>query len=185
MLAQAAIVQAAAAENGGSGLFEINFGLFVWALITFVILVILLYMFAFKPLIRMAKTRQESIDEAIADAERLRGEADDLLAEYRQKLTDARTEAENILDRARKAGDATKTEALEEARAEAEATLARARQQIERDTNQALQKIREEVADLTVVATEKVARSSLSGEDQLRLIQQAIDEIDLSKVGEG
>ena len=66
MLAQVAMVQAAA-EDGGSGLFEINFGLFVWALITFVILVILLYMFAFKPLIRIAKTRQDSIDEAISD----------------------------------------------------------------------------------------------------------------------
>ena len=74
--------------------------------------------------------------------------------------------------------------APEEARVQAEATLAKARQQIERDTNQALQKIREEVADLTVAATEKVARTSLSGEDQLRLIQEAINEIDLRKVSE-
>ncbi len=67
---------------------------------------------------------------------------------------------------------------------QAEATLAKARQQIERDTNQALQRIREEVADLTVAATEKVARKSLTGEDQLRLIQEAINEIDLSKISE-
>jgi F-type H+-transporting ATPase subunit b len=169
----------------GLQLFKIDPGLFIWALITFLILVGLLYKFAFNPLMKMQKARQDSINQAIDDAERLRGEADELLAEYKQKLTDARTEAENILDRARKAGEATKTGALEEARLEAEKTLARARQQIERDTNQALQKIREEVADLTVAATEKVARSSLSGEDQLRLIQKAIDEIDLSKVGEG
>ena len=62
--------------------------------------------------------------------------------------------------------------------------LDKARQQIERDTNQALQKIREEVADLTVAATAKVARTGLSGDDQLRLIQEAINEIDLSKVSE-
>ncbi len=96
----------------------------------------------------------------------------------------ARQEAETIVDRARKAGESTKAEVLEEARVQAEATLAKARQQIERDTNKALQKIRTEVADLTVAATEKVARSSLSSEDQLRLIQEAINEIDLSKISE-
>jgi F-type H+-transporting ATPase subunit b len=166
------------------GIFEINPGLFLWALFTFIILVVLLYFFAFKPLIRMAKARQESIDQAIEEAERLRTDADDLLESYRQQLAEAREEAGAILDRARKAGETTKAEALEEAKAQAEATLVKARQQIERDTNQALQKIREEVADLTIAATAKVARTGLSGEDQLRLIQQAIDEIDLSKVSE-
>jgi F-type H+-transporting ATPase subunit b len=165
-------------------IFEINPGLFLWALFTFIILVVLLYFFAFKPLIRMAKARQESIDQAIQEAERLRADADDLLESYRQQLAEAREEAGAILDRARNAGETTKAEALEEAKAQAEATLVKARQQIERDTNQALQKIREEVADLTIAATAKVARTGLSGDDQLRLIQEAINEIDLSKVSE-
>jgi F-type H+-transporting ATPase subunit b len=165
-------------------IFEIQPGLFVWSLITFLVLLAGLYWFAFKPLIGMAKTRQESINDAIAEAEKLRVDANELLANYRQQLAEARDEAVAIVERARKAGEATKSEALEEARAQAEATLVKARQQIERDTNQALQKIREEVADLTVAATEKVARTSLSGEDQLRLIQEAINEIDLSKVSE-
>jgi F-type H+-transporting ATPase subunit b len=165
-------------------IFEISPGLFVWSLITFLILVGLLYKFAFNPLMKMQKTRQDSINQSIHEAERLRGEAQELLADYKQQLADAREEAGAILDRARKAGESTKAEALEEARAQAEATLAKARQQIERDTSQALQQIREEVADLTVAATAKVARTSLSGEDQLRLIQEAINEIDLSKVSE-
>ena len=165
-------------------IFEISPGLFVWSFITFIVLVLLLWKFAFNPLMKLQKTRQTSINQAIDDAERLRGEADALLASYKEQLTEAREEAGAILDRARKAGESTKAEALEEARAQAEATLAKARQQIERDTNQALQQIREEVADLTVAATAKVARTSLSGEDQLRLIQEAINEIDLSKVSE-
>ena len=165
-------------------LFTIDLGLWVWSFVTFMILVGLLYKFAFNPLMKMQKARQDSINQSITDAERLRGEAEELLAKYKQQLADAREEAGAILDRARKAGESTKTEALEEARAQAEATLAKARQQIERDTKQALQKIREEVADLTVAATAKVARTSLSGDDQLRLIQEAINEIDLSKVSE-
>jgi F-type H+-transporting ATPase subunit b len=165
-------------------IFELDLGLFVWSAITFLVLVALLYFFAFKPLIRMQKARQDSINQSIHDAEKLRADAEDLLGNYREQLAEAREEAAAILDRARKAGESTKAEALEEARAQAEATLAKARQQIERDTNQALQKIREEAADLTIAATAKVARSGLSGEDQLRLIQEAINEIDLSKASE-
>lgn len=165
-------------------IFEISPGLFIWSAITFLILVALLYKFAFNPLMRLQQQRQSEIHQAIHEAERLRDEAQDLLADYKQQLAEARHEAESILDRARKAGESTKAEVLEEARVQAQATLAKARQQIERDTNEALQKIREEVADLTVAATEKVARTSLSGEDQLRLIQEAINDIDLRKVSE-
>ncbi len=165
-------------------IFEISPGLFIWSLITFLVLVALLYKFAFNPLMRLQQKRQDEIHEAIHDAERLRDEAQDLLADYKRQLAEARQEAELIVDRARKAGESTKAEVLEEARIQAEATLAKARQQIERDANQALQKIREEVADLTVAATERVARKSLSGDDQLRLIQEAINEIDLRTISE-
>lgn len=184
MFIQLAMAQAAEGESGGFDLFSIHWGLFFWALVTFVVLVGLLWKFAYTPLINMAKARQDSINEAISDAERLRTEADELLTNYKRQLTEAREEAAAILDRARKAGETTKSEAVAEARAQAEATLEKARQQIERDTNQALQQIREEVADLTVAATAKVARTGMSGEDQLRLIKEAIDEIDLSKVSE-
>jgi F-type H+-transporting ATPase subunit b len=165
-------------------IFELDPGLFIWSVITFVVLVGLLYKFAFNPLIKLQKARQDSIHQAINEAEKLRDEAKELLANYKQQLAAAREEAGTILDRARKAGETTKAEVLEEARVQSEATLAKARQQIERDTNQALQRIREEVADLTVAATEKVARKSLTGEDQLRLIQEAINEIDLSTISE-
>jgi F-type H+-transporting ATPase subunit b len=165
-------------------IFEIDPGLFVWSVITFLILVGLLYRFAFNPLMRMQKARQAEIHQSIVDAESLRDEAQQLLADYKQQLAQARQEADSIVERARKAGESSKAELQEEARVQAEATLAKARQQIERDTNQALQRIREEAADLTITATAKVARSSLSEEDQLRLIKEAINEIDLSKVSE-
>lgn len=165
-------------------IFSLDPGLFFWSMITFLILVALLYKFAFNPLMRMQKARQEQIHQSIVEAEKLRDEAQGLLVSYKQQLSAAREEAAGIVDRARKAGESSKAEVLEEARVQAEATLAKARQQIERDTNQALQRIREEAADLTIAATEKVARTSLSEEDQLRLIQEAINEIDLSKISE-
>jgi F-type H+-transporting ATPase subunit b len=165
-------------------IFEIDPGLFVWSVITFLLLVGLLYKFAFNPLMRMQQARQAEIHQSIVDSENLRDEAQQLLTDYKAQLAEARHEADAIVDRARKAGESSKAEVLEEARVQSEATLTRARQQIERDTNQALQKIREEAADLAIAATAKVARTSLSEADQLRLIQQAIDEIDLSKISE-
>ena len=165
-------------------LFQISPGLFVWSCVTFVVLLALLYKFAFNPLMRLQKARQDQIHQSIVDAENLRDEAQQLLADYKKQLAQARAEADAIVDRARKAGESNKAEILEEARVQAEANLARARQQIERDTNQALQKIREEAADLAVAATAKVARTSLSEADQLRLIREAINEIDLSAISE-
>ena len=165
-------------------LFKIDPGLFVWAVVTFLVLLVLLYKYAFGPLMKLQKARQDQIHQSILDAENLRDEASQLLTDYKKQLAQARGEADSIVERARKAGEANKAEILEEARVQAEAQLARARQQIERDTNQALQKIREEAADLAVTATAKVARSSLSEADQLRLIKEAINEIDLSGISE-
>jgi F-type H+-transporting ATPase subunit b len=165
-------------------LFKISPGLFFWAVITFLVLLWALYKYAFGPLMRLQKARQDQIHQSIMDAENLRDEATQLLADYKKQLAQARGEADAIVDRARKAGEVNKAEILEEARVQAEGQLARARQQIERDTNQALQKIREEAADLAVTATAKVARSSLSEADQLRLIKEAINEIDLSAISE-
>jgi F-type H+-transporting ATPase subunit b len=163
-------------------IFDIDPGLFIWSVITFLILLAALYKYAFNPLMRLQKARQDDIHQSIVSAEQLRSEAQELLANYKRQMAEARQESEAILDRARKLGEASKAEVLEEARVQAETTLARAREQIERDTVQALQKIKEEVADLTIAATEKITRKSLDEKDQLRLIQEAIDEIDLSKV---
>jgi len=165
-------------------IFEIDPGLFVWSLITFLVLVGLLYKFAFNPLMALQKKRQDEIHDAIHDAERLRDEAQELLANYKLQLAEARQEAEGILERARKLGEANKAEILQEAQVQAEATLAKARAQIERDTRQALDSLRDEVADLTIAATERVARTGLSGDEQIRLIQEAIDGIDLHKISE-
>jgi F-type H+-transporting ATPase subunit b len=163
-------------------IFDIDPGLFIWSVITFLILLAALYKYAFNPLMKLQKARQDDIHQSIVSAEQLRSEAQELLANYKRQMAEARQESEAILERARKLGEASKAEVLEEARVQAETTLARAREQIERDTAQALQKIKEEVADLTIAATEKITRKSLNETDQLRLIQEAIDEIDLSKV---
>ncbi len=177
-------LQAEAAAQGGLKIFEIDPGLFLWTVVTFVLLVYLLYKFAFGPLMAMQKARQDEIHESIREAERLRDEAHALLADYKQQLANSRQEAEEILERARKVGESTKAEIAEEARTQSERTLEKAREQIERETRQALLEIKKEVADLTVAAAEKVTRKSMSDADHLRMIRESIAEIDLASVNE-
>ena len=165
-------------------IFSIDPGLFLWSLLTFVLLVGLLYKFAFGPLMEMQRKRQAEIHDSIVEAERLREEAHGLLEDYKQQVASARQEAEEILERARKVGESTRSEILEEAKAQADRALEKSREQIERETREALQQIRTEVADLTLAAAEKVTRKSLSDADHLRLINESIAAIDLSQVSE-
>ncbi len=165
-------------------IFEVDPGLFIWSLLTFVLLVILLYKFAFGPLMNLQRQRQEEIHESIREAERLRDEAHSLLADYKQQLAIARQESDEILERARKVGESTRAEILEDAKAHAERTLDKAREQIERETRRALQEIKGEVAALTLAATEKVTKKTLTEKDHLNLINDAIAEIDLGKFSE-
>ena len=165
-------------------IFEIEPGLFIWSVLTFLLLVFLLYKFAYGPLIELQRQRQEEIHESIREAERLREEARALIEDYRAQMAEARGDAEEILEQARKVGESTRNEILTEARVQAERNVEKAREQIERETRQALRQIKREVADLTVAATEKVTRRTLSDQDHMRMIKEAIDEIDVERLGD-
>ena len=124
--------------------------------------------------------RQHAIEDSIDAAERTRAEADELLAEYRERLQDARTQAEEILARARRAGETHERQSEEDAKAQREQLLEQTRRDIETETRRAIQEIRREVADLTVMATEKVTRKTLNEDDQRRLVEDALSELDFS-----
>ena len=113
-------------------------GLMVWTLITFAISVFVLWKFAFGPLQRVIEARRSQIRESMEAAEDTRDEAARLLAEYKETLASVRAEAEEILERSRKAGESTKAEIVEEARKQAQRTVDKAAEQIERDTRAAL-----------------------------------------------
>ena len=156
----------------------------MWSLITFLTLVGALYKFAYTPLMNMAKARQDSINEAINDAEKLRADAEDLLTRLQAATGRGSRRGSGHPGPCAQGGREHQGRGFGAGSCRGRGHAGQGPQQIERDTNQALQKIREEVADLTIAATAKVARTGLSGEDQLRLIQEAINEIDLSKVSE-
>jgi F-type H+-transporting ATPase subunit b len=136
--------------------------------------------FAFPRIGEALEKRANAIRENIEAAEKQKEEADALLREYRQRLTEAREQADDIVARARKAAEAAVAEAAAEGKGKREELVAAARRDIEVETRRSLEKIRREVADLTVLATEKVTRKTLDADDHKRLIEEALSEVDFS-----
>jgi F-type H+-transporting ATPase subunit b len=169
--------------SGGSFLVSPNLGLMIWTLAVFLFTMYVLSKVAFPRIQEALDKRANAIRESIEQAERTRQEADQVLQEYRQRLKEAREQADEIVARARKAGDTAKAEAVEEGREKREELLAAARRDIEAETRRSLERIRQEVADLTVLTTEKIARKSLTSDDQRRLIDEALSEVDFSVLG--
>ncbi|MGZ4167564.1 MAG: F0F1 ATP synthase subunit B [Solirubrobacteraceae bacterium] len=168
------------AASSGSFLITPNVGLMIWTLLLFGLSMWVLWKLAFPRISEALDKRQHAIEESIDYAERIRHEAEEILAEYRERLAEAREQAEEIIARARKAGEAHEREAEAEAKAKREQLLEQTRRDIETETRRAIQEIRREVADLTVLATEKVTRKTLTEEDQRRLVEDALSELDFS-----
>ncbi len=167
-------------ENGGSGLIEVVPGLMIWTLICFAITFFVLKRYAFGPIQRSIDERRERIRQAVEEADRARSEARDLLEQHRQLVERAKGEAAEILADARKVADAQLERVKEEAEAERQRRLEDTRRQIEAETKRSLDLIRGEVADLTLQATARVTGKVLDAEDQRRLIDEAIAELDFS-----
>src|SRR3954452_18117906 len=167
-------------ESSGSFLVSPDVGLMIWTLLVFAISLYLLAKYAFPRIQEALDKRQHLIEESIDTARRTKAEAEALLQEYRERLKEARKQAEEIVQHARKAAEVHEREATEEARAKREEIMAQARRDIETETRRAIQEIRREVADLTVLATEKVMRKSLTEADQERLVKEALEELDFS-----
>ena len=170
----------AAEEEGGSFLVSPGLGLMIWTLLLFGFTMWVLSKVAFPRIQEALDKRAKLIAESIEAAERSKQESEQLMAEYRARLKEAREQADDIVARARKAADTAKAEAAAEGKEKREELLAAARRDIEAETRRSLERIRKEVADLTVVATEKVTRKALNEEDQRRLIEEALSEVDFS-----
>jgi F-type H+-transporting ATPase subunit b len=175
----------AAAEESGNFLVSPDVGLMIWLLLAFGVTLFVLRKYAFPAIGDALDRRQRAIEASIDAADRTRQEADALLAEYRQRLTDARAQADEIVAKAERAGEVTKDEALAAAKTQREELLEQTKRDVEAETRRAIQEIRREVADLTVLATEKVTRKTLDADDQRRLVDDALAELDFSALSGG
>jgi F-type H+-transporting ATPase subunit b len=171
-----------AASEGGSFLVSPGLGLMIWTLVLFLFTMWVLSKVAFPRIQEALDKRAKTISDSIEVAERQRRESDELLEEYRRRLTEAREQADDIMARARKSAETAESEGTTAGKERREELVAAARRDIEAETRRSLERIRKEVADLTVLATEKITRKTLSESDQRRLVEEALSEVDFSSL---
>lgn len=176
------LVTTVVAQGEGSYIVTPMPGLMIWTLITFLLTVVVLAKFAFPRIAEALDKRRRSIEESIDRARHARREADELLEDYRERLKEARQQAEDIVARAQKAADSIEDEAKQEAEEYREEQMERTKREIDREMRRALDELREEVASMTIMATERITRKSLDEDDHRRLIEEALEEADFSRL---
>jgi F-type H+-transporting ATPase subunit b len=166
-------------------LLEASPGLMIWTLVLFGLTLLILKRYVFGPIGQALEKRRAQIQQSIEDAESSRDEAVKLLGQYQTQLAEARREADQLRERARREGEAQKAEIVDAAHAQRDRVLKDTEQLVEAETRQALSGMRDDVVGLALTATEKVTGKALTEADHRRLIEEVIREADLSALAEG
>jgi F-type H+-transporting ATPase subunit b len=157
-------------------------GLLIWTIITFLVLLVLLRKFAWAPLLAALASRQELIRKSLDDAQQARKELERLNQESAQILKAAHVEAESIVSKSWAEAEKLREEMKQKAKSDAEAIMREAQRQIEIETGRAVRQIRNEVADLSVTIASKLIQRNFSKEDNNRLIEETLKQIDAGKL---
>lgn len=163
-----------AAAEGAPG---VNTGDIVYQLLAFLVLLALLRKYAFGPLMGIMKKREEHITSEIESAETSRKEAEGILAEQKETLKQARVEAQQLIESAKKTGEQQEKDIIAAAREEATRLKESALKDIEREKDQAITALREQVASLSVLIATKVIEKEINEKDQEKLINEYIQEV--------
>ena len=156
-------------------------GLFIWTILTFLVLLGLLAKFAWRPLLKALEARQEAIKKSLEDADRAKEELARMQQESAKIIEQARVEADSILSRTRSDADRLREELKVRAKEEADTMIRNAEQQIQLQTRQALQQVREEVGDIAVTIASKLLERNLTNEDNDRLIRETLRQLEVAK----
>jgi len=161
---------------GGLDSLGINGPTLIAQLINVVILFGLLYLVAYKPLMRMLDERSRRVKESMEQTEQIKQQAERAEEESAKRIADASKEGEEVIARAMRTGEEVRKEAQEQARQEAETLISRARTEIQQERNEAVGELRKEFADLTVTAAEKVIDRSLDKKAHRQIIDKVLEE---------
>ncbi len=159
-------------------LVQLDPGLFIWTIVTFLVLLTLLTKFAWGPLLQALESRQNAIRKSLDDAQQARQELERLNQESAQIIRQARVDAETIVTKSRADAERLREEMKQKARSEADGIVKNAERQIQLETQRALQQIRHEAIDLSVQIASKLLQRNLTKEDNERLIEDALKQVE-------
>lgn len=166
-------------EAAQGGPLDVNPGLILWTVITFLFLLFILAKVAWKPILKSLGDRESFIKESLDKAETARKDAEKMLVDNKASILKAEEEAQKIIEQSREMAEKLKGQILEESKAQAKKMIEDAASEIQRKNTEAFGKLKEQVADIAVNAAEKIIKETLDKEKQINLVSKYID--DMSK----
>jgi F-type H+-transporting ATPase subunit b len=153
-------------------------GLYIWTILTFLVLLTLLAKFAWGPLLKALESRQETIRRSLDDAQKAKAELERLQQESAQIVRQARVDADAIITQSRADGAQLREEIRAKAKEDADGIIKNAERQIQLETTRAIQQIRHEAIDLSVEIASKIIQRNLTKEDNEKLIAEALRQVE-------
>lgn len=145
-------------------------------LVSFALLMAILYLVAYKPILRIFDERSDRIRESIEQTEQIRRQAETAEEEFKKQIAAASKQGQEVIDRAARTAEEIRQKARQEAKDEVEVLLARAQTEIRRYRDEVVDELRNEFAGITILAAGKVIDQSLDKEGHLRLIDRVLKE---------
>jgi F-type H+-transporting ATPase subunit b len=171
----------AAAESEGGGVFSVNPGLSVWTTVIFLMLLGVLWKFAWGPLLAAVEAREERIQSALDQSRTHQEEAEKLIAEHRAQLAEARRQAAEIVAESRSAAENLRRDLEAKAREEAQGIVEAARNEIERQKDQALAELRAESVDLALAAASRLLQERVDTDRDRQIVSSFLDDLTSGK----
>lgn len=153
-------------------------GLFIWTILTFLVLVALLAKFAWRPLLEALDRRQKTIAAALDDARKAKEELERVQQDAAKMMAEARREADGVLTRARADAERFREELKQQASAQAAAIVSNAEKEIQRETARAVSQLRQEAVDLSFSIASKILRRTVTPADHERLVDEIVTTLD-------
>jgi len=154
-----------------------NVGLAVWTILTFVLVLLVLRRYAWKPILGAMEARERGIQQLLDDAEAARAEAEATLEEYRRQLAEARAAVQQMFAEGRADAERVRNELLQNAHTDAEAIVARAHGEIHLERQKAIAEIKEQAAEIAISAASKIIEEALDEERHRRIVEEYLQEI--------
>ena len=165
-------------------LLKVEPGLMIWTVVTFLVLLLLLKTFVWKPLLTALDEREERIRRSVEGAEQARQEAEQLLAQHKEQVANAEAEARDIIRQGRELAERTREELVQKTQYDSQRMIEQARRAIQQEKEVALTELREEIADLAIQAAEKIVVTNLDTELNRKLVDDFITRLPAEETSE-
>jgi len=163
-------------EKGGSPL-DVNPGVILWTVVTFLFLLLILKKIAWKPILNSLSEREKFIKDSLEKADNAQKEAERLIADNKVGLLQAEEEAKKIIEQSREMAEKLKSQILDESKQQAKKMIVDAASEIERKNAEAFNKLKDQVADIAINAAEKILKENLDKNTQVKLVNKYLDEL--------